>query len=248
MDLGQIQVENGCFVEEEGSTYCFCDFNRCNAAGILDLRNLIDTNRLQSTTTRWPFTTTTTKNQSGLASDEINKSSERRLKLLDKLEIERDGYIELNRYPINSDDQEMSMSLAKSQPLLVVGTTTTTKTTATKTTTTSSKPHTILPTSAYLSTMDVTIPNVTTTTITTTTLSNRTTTAFASTSSARNNLTTSFSPVVVNMSTSFPFKTSYSPALNNLDQLLIDYLNFSKTVNSHLITETIRQQIIKRSI
>ncbi len=42
MDLGEVEIENGCFVEEDGSTYCFCDFNRCNAAGILDLRNLID--------------------------------------------------------------------------------------------------------------------------------------------------------------------------------------------------------------
>ena len=42
MDLGDVEIENGCFVEEDGSTYCFCDFNRCNAAGILDLRNLID--------------------------------------------------------------------------------------------------------------------------------------------------------------------------------------------------------------
>ena len=47
------------------------------------------------------------------------------------------------------------------------------------------------------------IPNITTTTITKTTLSNRTTTTFASTSSSRNNLTASFSPVVVNMSNSF---------------------------------------------
>ena len=48
MDLGKVQIENGCFIEEDGSTYCFCDFNRCNAAGILDLRNLLDEKKINS--------------------------------------------------------------------------------------------------------------------------------------------------------------------------------------------------------
>lgn len=28
MDFGDLQIENGCFIEEDGSTYCFCDYNR----------------------------------------------------------------------------------------------------------------------------------------------------------------------------------------------------------------------------
>lgn len=32
-------TKNGCFVNQDGSVYCFCDFNRCNAASLLDLRN-----------------------------------------------------------------------------------------------------------------------------------------------------------------------------------------------------------------
>lgn len=40
LDFGEQEIENGCYIEEDGSTYCFCDYNRCNAAGILDLRNL----------------------------------------------------------------------------------------------------------------------------------------------------------------------------------------------------------------
>ena len=28
MDFGDLQIENGCFIEEDGSTYCFCEFNK----------------------------------------------------------------------------------------------------------------------------------------------------------------------------------------------------------------------------
>lgn len=251
MDLGQIQVENGCFVEEEGSTYCFCDFNRCNAAGILDLRNLIDSSgrHQQHQTTYEPFlapTTTTSKrmNQSAVRVSQYDNFGNQPLRLLDNLEIERDGFIELNRYPIGGigggGDEEPG-----------VGSTTTTAKTTTTTvnwkTTSPYKPHTILPTSAYLSTLALNMPNITSPAVHSSVLSgvnkassNKNVNKSMITTTAK---TTSFP---FNVSTAFPFKTSYDPVLNNLDQLLIDYLNFSKSVNSYLITESIRQQIIKR--
>lgn len=276
MDLGQIQVENGCFVEEEGSTYCFCDFNRCNAAGILDLRNLIDSGRQSPTTTSSyePFlgpTTAMPKNDSVRLSPLSSSSSHfnepisghhEPLRLIDNLEIERDGFIELNRYPMGGggdDDviinlQTTATSTSSSAASTPVSSTTTT-TTMPKIT---NRFQTILPTSAYLSTLGLSLSNMTFPTAVVYpngSLSNssgkKNATFFVSvTTPASTNVKSSqmTSTLPLNISTAFPFKTSYDPVLNNLDQLLIDYLNFSKSVNSYLITESIRQQILKRYI
>lgn len=228
MDLGQIQVENGCFVEEEGSTYCFCDFNRCNAAGILDLRNLIEMGRSQPQLS---------KNFNSSTNLLLSPSSDTRTKLLNNVEIEKDGFIELNRYS-NDIDEEIATTTIPIKT--TANTTTTPKTTTTtkpppqttrKSQQTSSTPLTIVPTSAYLSTLPQQSSHA------------------AALSTSESEFTFELPSNIINQttntSTAFPFKTSYDPLLNNLDQLLVDYLNFSKTVNSHLITESIRQQILK---
>jgi hypothetical protein len=72
MDLGPIQIENGCFVEEDGATFCFCDFNRCNAAGILDLRNLIDDKNGTEAQTIRPFYETDPYLEKSLLREEEN--------------------------------------------------------------------------------------------------------------------------------------------------------------------------------
>lgn len=236
MDLGQIQVENGCFVEEEGSTYCFCDFNRCNAAGILDLRNLIDTGRQQTTTTSEAFILATTTpapvgiNHTALRSQYDPLGNMLPHKLLKNLEIERDGFIELNRYPV----EDAAWPTTTTPPV--------THASSSKTTS-AFRAHTILPTSAYLPTLALNLAANITRSMPLGYLSQRNNNVTATTTTAR--------PADVsasNISTAFPFKTSYDPVLNNLDQLLIDYLNFSKSVNSYLITESIKQQILKRFV
>ena len=158
MDFGDLQVENGCFIEEDGSTYCFCDFNRCNAAGIIDLRNL-----------------------------EASRNNENKIMENEKV------YDELLRKQTTT-------------------TTTTTETTTVTTTTT------VVTTTTTM----ITSPPSTTITPTTTT----TTTA----TSSSPNLTTKIINKSTGKKSEFPFNTKYDSNLRNLDDLLTDYLEFSKKV------------------